>query len=329
MWPGRVILVSVLLAMMTGCSAGAGSPPPPNPLTGLSLWVDPESAAGQAADLLRTQGRAAEADELTPISSQPVATWLVDDAAPATARRVVEAAGVATKVPVLVLYHRPGRDCGSYSAGGAAEQASYLDWVDRIAATIGDRQVIVVLEPDAIPQALTGQCAQEGRPEATYAMLAAAVERLTVQPNALVYLDAGHPGWVSDLDSLAGALRDSGIERAAGFSLNVSNFQTTADNQTYGDQLSSRLDDKQYLVDVSRNGRGVSTADPGSVEAWCNPPEAALGENPHLGPERARAIAFLWIKEPGASDGACRPGEPPAGQYWPEYALQLIRQRPS
>ena len=329
MWLRRVILVPVLLAMMTGCSGGAGSPPPPNPLTGKSLWVDPDSAAVQAVELLRNQGSDAEADELAPISSQPVATWLVDDAAPATARRAIEAAEIATKVPVLVLYHRPGRDCGSYSAGGAAEQTSYLAWVDRIAAAIGDQQVVVVLEPDAIPQALTGQCAQEGRPEASYAMLTAAVERLTVQPNALVYLDAGHPGWVGDLDSLAGALRDSGIERAAGFSLNVSNFVSTADNEAYGDQLSTRLHDKQYLVDVSRNGRGAPTVDPGSTEAWCNPPGAALGENPRIGPERARAIAFLWIKEPGASDGACRPGEPPAGQYWPEYALQLIRQRPS
>lgn len=329
MWLGRVILVSVLLAMMIGCSSGAESPPPPNPLAGRSLWIDPESAAAQAVVLLGEQGRSAEADELAPISSQPVATWLVDDAAPATARRVIEAAGVATQVPVLVLYHRPGRDCGSYSAGGAAEQTSYLDWVDRIAVAIGDQQVIVVLEPDAIPQALTGQCAQEGRPEATYAMLAGAVQRLTAAPNALVYLDAGHPRWVSDLDSLADALRSSGIEQAAGFSLNVSNFATTADNQAYGDQLSSRLDDKQYLVDVSRNGRGAPTVDPGSIEAWCNPPGAALGENPRIGPERARAIAFLWIKEPGASDGACRPGEPPAGQYWPEYALQLIRQRSS
>jgi endoglucanase len=143
-----------------------------------------------------------------------------------------------------------------------------------------------------------------------------------------VYLDAGHPGWITDVDALATALRSSGIEQAAGFSLNVSNFVDTPENLAYGDRLSAVLGDKQYLVDVSRNGRGAPTADPGSIDAWCNPPSAALGENPRIGPARARAVGFLWIKEPGASDGSCRPGEPPAGQFWVEYALQLIHQRP-
>ncbi|MGH3927116.1 MAG: hypothetical protein ACRDTT_30325 [Pseudonocardiaceae bacterium] len=35
--------------------------------------------------------------------------------------------------------------------------------------------------------------------------------------------------------------------------------------------------------------------------------------------------AFLWIKEPGDSDGSCRPGEPAAGAWWPDYALTLAR----
>jgi endoglucanase len=64
------------------------------------------------------------------------------------------------------------------------------------------------------------------------------------------------------------------VEHAAGFSLNVSNFATTADNQAYGDQLSVALGEKQYVIDVSRDG------------------------------------------------------EPPAGQFWPDYALRLIEQRP-
>lgn len=128
--------------------------------------------------------------------------------------------------------------------------------------------------------------------------------------------------------ALAGALRDSGAERADGFSLNVSNFATTADNQAYGDAVSAALGDKQYLIDVSRNGRGAPDAVPASIDAWCNPPGVALGENPRIGTHRALAVGFLWIKEPGASDGNCRDGEPPAGEFRPDYALRLIQQRP-
>ena len=32
--------------------------------------------------------------------------------------------------------------------------------------------------------------------------------------------------------------------------------------------------------------------------------------------------AYLWIKDPGASDGPCH-GGPPAGQDWPKYAAAL------
>lgn len=316
-----------LLACLSGCGPGA-APPPDNPLSGLTLWVDPRSAAAQAEQRLRQDGAATDADTVQVISAQPVATWLVVDDPAATTGRVVRKAELLDQLPVLVLYHRPGRDCGSYSAGGAAEQDGYLDWVRAVSDAIGERSALVVVEPDAIAQAVSGQCAIEGRPDATYALLSAVVDILADNPNTFTYLDAGHPGWVADIDALAAALRSSGVARASGFSLNVSNFASTADNQAYGDRLSAVLDDAQYVVDVSRNGRGAPDAEPGSVDAWCNPIGAALGEDPRLGPQRARAVGFLWIKEPGASDGSCRPGEPPAGQFWVESALRLVRQRP-
>lgn len=326
----RVITALLLVTLSVGTlSCGARSDPEPaNPLAGTSLWVDPESAAARAQQQLRDSGDVTTADVLDAISSQPVATWLVDDDPTPVTQRVTQTAAVTGQLPVLVLYHRPGRDCGSYSAGGAAEQSSYLAWVRTIADTIADQRALVVLEPDAIPQALSGQCAQDGDPTTTYAMLAAAVDLLTAQDNTLVYLDAGHPGWIADPVALADALRASGAGSTDGFSLNVSNFATTADNQTYGDAVSAALDGQQYVVDVSRNGRGAPSADPAGIDAWCNPAGVGLGENPRIGPDRARAVGFLWIKEPGASDGNCRPGEPPAGQFWPAYALRLIEQRP-
>jgi len=121
---------------------------------------------------------------------------------------------------------------------------------------------------------------------------------------------------------------DSGSGQADGFSLNVSNFATTADYQTYGDSVSAALGGKQCVIDVPRNGRGAPDAAPASIDAWCNPPGVAPGENPRIGADRALAVGTLWIKEPGASDGNCRDGEPPAGQFWPDYALRLIQQRP-
>ena len=299
--------------------------PPANPLAGAQLWLDPRSTAEKAAEGLRRSGDTATADALAPITSQPVASWFSgqQDNPYEEAERVTSAAAAAGQLPVLVAYHRPQRDCGSYSAGGSDDATSYLAWVGQLAAGIGDRRAVVVLEPDAVAQTVSGACGDNG---VDYGMLAQAVDVLSQQPGVLVYVDAGHAGWIEDLDDLAGALRDSGIERADGFSLNVSNFQTTADSVAYGERLSALLDGAQFVVDVSRNGRGAPAGAEGTA-AWCNPPEAALGENPRVVEEAAYAVALLWIKEPGASDGDCHPGEPRAGAFWPEYAQRLINQR--
>ncbi len=308
--------------MLSAC--GQTPPEPPNPLFNQRLWVDPQSPVAQAADALRASGRQADADALAPIVSQPVATWLTHDDPLPLAKRVLDEAEVADAVPVLVLYHRPHRDCGNYSAGGSADAAAYTQWVATVADTIGSRRAVVILEPDAVPQLLSANCAGA---EDTYAMLAGAIERLSANDQTLIYLDAGHPGWIADTDQLAQALRRSGIEKADGFSLNVSNFASDAANQEYGDRLSAALGGVQYVIDTSRNGNGIPSAPHGPGDSWCNPPGAALGSDPQIGPEHAYGIARLWIKVPGESDGNCRPGEPPAGEFWFDYAQQLIQQR--
>ncbi|MBF6047505.1 hypothetical protein GO001_20070 [Streptomyces sp. NRRL B-1677] len=63
------------------------------------------------------------------------------------------------------------------------------------------------------------------------------------------------------------------------------------------------------------------------AESWCNPPGRALGTPPTTATGDPRIDAFLWVKRPGESDGACR-GAPPAGRWWAEYALDLARATP-
>jgi endoglucanase len=329
----RRLVAATTLALILVTSACVPSAPqrptpvhlPASPLAGARLWVDPQSSVIRQAEASRGEGHAAAA-AVTPITSQPVATWFSaqDDNPFREADRVTSAAAAEGQLPVLVAYHRPGRDCGSYSAGGSSDPQSYLSWVEQVAAGVGDRPALVVLEPDAVAQSVSGACG--GRQQLL--MLAEAVHVFKKQPRVRVYIDAGHPGWITDLSSLADALTASGVERADGFSLNVSNFWETTEVVDYGERLSLLLGGQtQFVVDVSRNGRGAPVAAQG-IDAWCNPPEAALGENPRVVDERALAVAFLWIKQPGVSDGDCRPGEPKAGVYWPDYARRLIDQRP-
>jgi endoglucanase len=105
------------------------------------------------------------------------------------------------------------------------------------------------------------------------------------------------------------------VGRAQGFSLNVSNFNATSDEVAYGESISARIGGKHFVIDTSRNGNG-------SDGQSCNPPGRALGTPPTAATGYPLVDAFLWIKIPGESDGPCQ-GGPPAGTWWPAYALEL------
>ncbi|BCJ59329.1 glycoside hydrolase family 6 protein [Micromonospora endophytica] len=296
---------------------------PPVPLAGAKLFVDPAGTAAEQVTAWEQAGRTAEAEKIRRISEQPTAVWItsptaeVTAAVDATLTRAAETGGM----PVLVAYHIPGRDCGSFSGGGAPDGEDYRAWLRNFAAGIDGRPVTVIVEPDAVPHSLD-DCAGDGE---RLALLADAVTVLKQSGTAQVYLDAGHPRWVRDVSRLAGVLRQAGIEQADGFALNVSNFIPTPENVDYGRRVSDALGGRtRFVVDTSRNGAGPAkgtTVDGGP--AWCNPPGRRLGAEPTTSTGLDRVDALLWIKRPGESDGDCRPGEPPAGQWWTEYALQL------
>jgi endoglucanase len=325
------ISVIVAVAMIAGCASGGGSSqtaathaanaPPPGP----SFFVDPTNAAAKQEALYRQTGRTQDADAMARLAGQPTATWIFDDTdVPGRVSALTLAASRTGKTALLVAYWIPGRDCGQFSSGGAPSDAAYKAWIEQIAGAIGTSRTWVILEPDAIPQSL-GNCLPNGKAvKARYQLLDFAVTRLSALPNTSVYLDAGHADWINPVDKLVKPLRASGIDKAAGFSLNVSNFVSTDSNVQYGNQLSQQLGGKHFVVDTSRNGNGPYTGSDGAP-TWCNPPGRALGHAPTSNTGQALVDAYLWIKVPGESDGNCRPGAPPAGVFWPEYALGLAK----
>ncbi|WP_243761671.1 glycoside hydrolase family 6 protein [Streptomyces sp. YIM 98790] len=302
-----------------GTDGTDGAAPPAD----TALWVDPDSPAARQAAEWERQGRAGDAEAMRLIAEQPIAEWPQAQGDPGPrVREVARAADALGQTAVFVAYNIPHRDCGQYSQGGAADGSAYLDWIGRLADGIGDSRAIVVLEPDAVPHLLDG-CTAEMYHERRYELLSQAVQRLAELPRTRVYLDAGNPSWVQDVRRLAEALRRAGVERADGFSLNVSNYQTTEDVVAYGTRLSEQLDGAGFVIDTSRNGNGP--AEGHGEESWCNPPGRALGRPPTLDTGLPLVDAFLWIKRPGESDGECR-GGPRAGEWWPEYALGLARE---
>lgn len=315
------------LVLLTGCAAGGSQPaaaPDGSRLAGTALYVDPDSNPARQVRALEQAGQPQQAEELAGrIGRHPVARWFTGqepDPFPA-AEQLSTAAAARGEAAVVTVYDLPERDCGQYSAGGAPDDEAYLRYVGALAAGLGDRASVVVLEPDAVAHSLEG-CGQL-RPERTHLLLSQAVDVLRRQAGTRVYLDAGNASWIEDLPALAGALRASGVERADGFALNVSNFSTTEASTAYGARLSELLGGAHFVVDTSRNGAGPPEAGAG-VHQWCNPDGRRLGAEPTTDPGLPRVDALLWVKTPGDSDGACTPDAPAAGTWWPEHARELM-----
>jgi endoglucanase len=287
-----------------------------------SLYVDPDNPAAQEVVQLRDEGDAAAAAAVERIAGQPTGNWFTEGPkVEAGVRALTRRASAAGRDVLLVAYYIPGRDCGGYSSGGAPSPAAYMSWIRRFAAGIGPRRATVILEPDAIAQALTG-CLDAAETRERYTLLRFAVGALKADPQVGVYLDAGNLGWIQPSRRLAAPLRRAGITQADGFSLNVSNFYATEPTIAYGTALSKALGGMHFVIDTGRNGNGPL----GSARSplnWCNPTGRALGATPGTAPASPLVDAYLWVKQPGTSDGSCRPGEPRAGRWWPQYALAL------
>lgn len=285
-----------------------------DPIVGKKLYVDPNSNAQRQAETLR-RSRPQDAELIARIASQPAARWLGGWVGN-IAREVDNAVSTITRadaLPVFVAYNIPGRDCGQYSAGGANGSDAYRRWIRSFGDGLRGRQALVVLEPDA----LAGMdCLNASGQQDRIALLADAVHVLK-KSGAAVYVDAGHARWHAP-EKMAARLNQVDVAAADGFALNVSNYIDNASNIAFGEKLSKLLGGKHFIVDTSRNGLGTAAAD------WCNPRGQALGVAPTTHTGHPLVDAFLWIKQPGESDGTCK-GGPNAGSWWTEIALELSR----
>jgi endoglucanase len=323
----RVLLaVTVCLGLVLIAVVGIIRPwepgAPGDPLAGHSLYVQPASPAALLTARFLAKGKVSDAHAMAHLADQQVGFWLTDQSETALreAHDLLLAAARRHQLPLLVVYDVPDRDCGSYSREGTSADRSYIRWVGQLATAIGDEPAIVVIEPDAVAQATSG-CLPAALIPRRERDLAAAITTLRGDTHAAVYLDAGNSGWIANTNRLESVLRASGASAANGFSLNVSNFETVSSSVAYGNRISSALDGLHFVIDTGRDGRGPYKA-AGAPQTWCNPPGRRLGTPPTTATGHRGVDAFLWIKQPGYSDGTCR-GGPPAGVWWPAYALRL------
>ncbi|AZP15266.1 endoglucanase [Streptomyces aquilus] len=315
----RLRTLAAALCALPLALAAAPSAQAADPTTMTSgFHVDPNSTAKRWVAANPGDGRAPAINSA--IANTPMARWFGSwSGTIGTATGAyVGAADQADKLPILVAYNVYNRDyCGGHSAGGASSPSAYASWIAQFAGGIGSRPAVVILEPDSLGDY---GCMNQAQIDEREAMLTGALGEFSRQaPNTWVYMDAGNPAW-TNAATMARRLHEAGLRQAHGFSLNVSNYFTTAENTAFGDAVNRELSarygyTKPFVVDTSRNANG-------SNGQWCNPSGRRIGTPTRMG---GGAEMLLWIKTPGESDGNCGIGAGSrAGDFLPEAAYKMI-----
>lgn len=286
-----------------------------NPLSGISFFNDSANDASVQQELQWQSSDPTDANLISKIANQSKAIWLGGGTTQSAVQNEITKSQSMNQLPIFVIYNIPDRDCGGYSSGGATSASAYQSWINSMALGIGNARSAVILEPDALAEI---SCLSQSDQQTRLSLLSYAVQQFKSLGHTTVYIDAGHSGWIAP-NTMANLLKSTDVSLADGFSLNVANFDTNSDSIAYGEQISSLIQNKHFVIDTSRNGNGPTTDN-----AWCNPPGRALGDKPTSQTGNSLVDAYLWIKHPGESDGTCN-GGPAAGVWYPSYALDLAR----
>jgi endoglucanase len=300
-----------------------------DPLAGAKLYVDPHSPAAQAAR--HTSGKARAL--LDDIAGEPGAhrfwMWNMGSNVAGQVSHWLESTQLQQPGTTVMMssYNLVHGACGSTATPAVA--ARYHDYMQQMAAGIGNYHVVYFLEFDSL---ITSPCLSRGQLAIREAELGDAVAQLEADPHVVVYLDGGAADAIPARRQAA-LLRASGVAQAQGFFLNSTHFDWTSKEIHYGQEVSSMLGGAHFVVNTGENGRGpLAPRDRvhHGNEVLCNPPGRGLGPlSLNQGVAQSTAYAsldgLLWFSNPGGSGGQCVKGAPPTGTFWPKYAEMLAR----
>ncbi|RHY82915.1 hypothetical protein DYB31_005739 [Aphanomyces astaci] len=256
---------------------------------------------------------------LNELSKNAVATWYTDRGGDAISDLLQKCSG--SQVPSIVIYGLPNKDCagGFSSSGNNKDAAMYKTWVQSLVSRVGSREVVYVLEPDAIGLLSNNYCAKENNYLDNLKVALGLIS--SGNPNAKVYADVASWANVAEATKVLNDLKTAG--RLDGVTINTSNYKTNAQLMSFCTAISGATGGLHCVFDTSRNYRG-SVGD-----EWCNSRSAGIGAPPGTDTGHPLVDYNLWLKVPGESDGTCsgRTADaqegPSAGAFFPDGFASL------
>jgi endoglucanase len=285
----RVFAAAALLSITSLATNANAQTPADKAIPASARFFVPQPANGsiqQAVGLLE-KFQLRNALLIAEMEATPQAVWLTGNTPAQTATTVTSTlrqANFQYAIPVFVLYNIPGRDCGSYSAGGAENTADYEAWIDAIAGAIGNQKVVIMLEPDAIAD-LPSDCGYDPTvvdiPQAVanrYAQINYGITRLEQETQTSVYIDGGNAHWQA-VPVITQRLITAGVQQAQGFFSNVSNYNLSTYESKFDTWVSSciafgmnpadggwRLGNYSYCA--SQYYSPLGTVNPDDITTW-------------------------------------------------------------
>ncbi|KAI0885514.1 glycoside hydrolase family 6 protein [Annulohypoxylon maeteangense] len=243
----------------------------------------------------------------------------------------------------LVIYDLPGRDCAAKASNGELKYNELdrykTEYVDPIVAKIKanpNTAFALLIEPDSLPNLVTNAdktaCADSktGYEEG----VAYALKSLNL-PNVVMYIDAGHGGWLGwdanlkpGAEELAKVYKNAGSpKQVRGYATNIAGwnswdedpgefsdasdakYNSCQNEKTYVTKFSAALKTAGFpehaIVDTGRNAVTGLREEWGD---WCNVNGAGFGVRPTADTGLELADAFVWGKPGGESDGTSDEG---------------------
>jgi endoglucanase len=310
----------------------AATPPLGDPLTGARAFVDRQAGLAATQQRLWQHSHPAAAAALSVIAAQPEVHRFGNWTGPSPGIQVsqylertqFEQPGT---VPEFATYYvvdskRSHPNCGHFS-DPAWRVRAYHNWIESLARGVGNYRAVMFMEMDSL---ITVGCLSHHGLQVRLSELHDAINILSKVPRLVVYLDAGAADALPAKEA-ATLLRGAGVSEIEGFFLNSTHFDWTSREMKYGDEISRLTGGKHFVINTAENGRGPLVPKDRVTqgnEILCNPPGRGLGPKPTFHTGYPLVDAFAWIANPGKSGGACRPGAPPTGDFWPQLALELV-----
>lgn len=331
--PIAIALVAVALAVAPdvahGGAANGGLPSAPaNPIAGMS-WgayriastdpgIDPPSA------YFNTAHNDADRAEFAKLLAQPRFRWFgawiptLDQGgkrgARATAQSYIQQVtggdpDVGVGIGIFRLQPFEHEACTRLPT--SAEIADYKAWIGEFAAGIGSARVALLLQPD-MPFTL---CLPH-HSQVDLQLIAWTVARFSALPHTTVYIDAGAADWKKPSE-IASMLARSGVKAARGFALNLTHYDSTPRQVSYGKKIVALLARRgirtHFVVNTAQNGRPFTTQahmHEFKVAAVCASRSSracvTLGRPPTTHTGVAAVDGYLWLGRPWINNATRR-----------------------